>query len=388
MGRQSRLHQHLKQLNANKPTATGCLTPSEDEESSSSGHEVLWSEDELDKHSEVTMKKLFHGAQPHKRPFRYTGNSKRTQKRRRADARRQAAKNGRTMLDYFSTVQASTSETHLHNFSTFGRGEDFGESGNDDWVSEEVANESEDQSSAESESDRSSEHGQLSNEKVIDILERKLDSASSSEQWRLAAVLQYLRLLKFDHSRMKASLSVARQLGQDVYLARQIRYWASLLQNGQEIPASKRGKHVKVKSLLQEEDVQHKILQYLRTSKFEFYLADFVHYVSDDVFPSLGMSQTAPIGYEAFYALLFHTCYTSAVKYCCYLYMCMYLLIDKALNSTRKTTAHRWLKRMGFTYKQYQQGICVDGHERDDVVEYRKEFLAKMKESVFTVFVK
>jgi len=36
-------------------------------------------------------------------------------------------------------------------------------------------------------------------------------------------------------------------------------------------------------------------------------------------------------------------------------------------------------------YKQHKQGIYVDGHERNDVVEYRKEFLAEMKELVFTV---
>jgi len=89
-----------------------------------------------------------------------------------------------------------------------------------------------------------------------------------------------------------------------VYLARQIRYWAHLLRNGQEILTSKCGKHVKLKSLLEDEDVQQKILQYLRTSKFEFYLADFVHYVSNNVFPSLGISQTTPIGYGTFYYIL------------------------------------------------------------------------------------
>lgn len=71
-----------------------------------------------------------------------------------------------------------------------------------------------------------------------------------------------------------------------------------------------RGKHVKVKSLLEEEDVQHQILQYLRTSKFEFYLADFVRYVSDNVFPSLGIRRTTPIWYETFYLLLFCACIT------------------------------------------------------------------------------
>jgi hypothetical protein len=50
---------------------------------------------------------------------------------------------------------------------------------------------------------------------------------------------------------------------------------------------------------------------------------------------------------------------------------------------TSKTTAHRWLKRMGFEFKQYHKGIYIDGHERADVVAYRKEFLAKMNELVF-----
>jgi hypothetical protein len=209
MGRQSSRKQHLKQLNAAKSTteghakstATGRLMPTEDEENSSSSHEILWSDEELDEHSEVTVKKLFHGASnilPSKRPFRYTGNSKRTQKRCRASARQQAAKNGRTMLDYFSTVQASTSETHPHNSSTVGKGE--GENSNTETVEGEndgyAASEEGDQSSAES--DTSSEYGHLSNEKVIDILEKKLHSTSSSEQWRLVAVLQYVRLLKFE----------------------------------------------------------------------------------------------------------------------------------------------------------------------------------------------
>jgi hypothetical protein len=85
-----------------------------------------------------------------------------------------------------------------------------------------------------------------------------------------------------------------------VYLARRIRHWARLLQDGQVIPTSMRGKHIKVKSLLADEDVQQRILQHLRTVKFEFYLADFVCYVSDHVFPSLGISRETPIGFVTF----------------------------------------------------------------------------------------
>jgi len=290
MGRRSCQKQHLKQLAvAAKAKSTGQSTPMEEKESLSSDDEVLWSDEELDEHAETTISKLFHGGQKistSKRPFRYSGNSKRTQKRRRANARQQAAKNGRTMMDYFTPIQASTS------------GASKG------CASEEITSEPDDQSVAEPESDICSENGHLSNEELISILENKCSGTSSEERWRLEAVLQYLRLLKYEPSTVKASLSVAHQLGRDVYLARRIRHWARLLQNGQDIPTSMRGKHVKVKSLLEDEDVQHKILQYLRTSKFEFYLADFVQYVSNDVFPSLGISQATPIGYETFYYIL------------------------------------------------------------------------------------
>jgi len=198
------------------------------------------------------------------------------------------------MMDYFTPIQASTS------------GASKG------CASEEITSEPDDQSVAEPESDICSENGHLSNEELISILENKCSGTSSEERWRLEAVLQYLRLLKFEPSTVKASLSVAHQLGRNVYLARRIRHWARLLQKGQVIPASMRGKHVKVKSLLEDEDVQHKILQYLRTSKFEFYLADFVNYVSNDVFPSLGISQTTPIGYETFY----YSCCCGMVAFC------------------------------------------------------------------------
>lgn len=42
-------------------------------------------------------------------------------------------------------------------------------------------------------------------------------------------------------------------------------------------------------------------------------------------------------------------------------------------------TARRWLHRLGFSWKEIKKGIFIDGHERPDVVEYRKEFLEEMQ---------
>jgi hypothetical protein len=48
------------------------------------------------------------------------------------------------------------------------------------------------------------------------------------------------------------------------------------------------------------------------------------------------------------------------------------------LYSTR--TAIRWLNKLGFLHSKFTKGVYVDGHERDDVVEYRKKFLEDMEE--------
>ena len=44
----------------------------------------------------------------------------------------------------------------------------------------------------------------------------------------------------------------------------------------------------------------------------------------------------------------------------------------------RARTARRWLKKMGFSYKDVKKGVYVDGHERDDVKKYRTEVFLKI----------
>jgi len=42
-------------------------------------------------------------------------------------------------------------------------------------------------------------------------------------------------------------------------------------------------------------------------------------------------------------------------------------------------TAQRWLHKMGWCYQRKRNGMYVDGHEREDIVEYRKEFIERWK---------
>lgn len=48
--------------------------------------------------------------------------------------------------------------------------------------------------------------------------------------------------------------------------------------------------------------------------------------------------------------------------------------------SISERTAHRWLGRLGWRYGKQKNGMYIDGHERDDVVQYRNGFVQRFKE--------
>lgn len=48
-----------------------------------------------------------------------------------------------------------------------------------------------------------------------------------------------------------------------------------------------------------------------------------------------------------------------------------------------ETTAISWLKKIGFKIRRVRKGVFVDGHEREDVVKARNEFLEYMENHVF-----
>ena len=52
--------------------------------------------------------------------------------------------------------------------------------------------------------------------------------------------------------------------------------------------------------------------------------------------------------------------------------------IDKP--SIPERAAHRWMNRLGWQYEKQQNGMYIDGHERDDVVQYRTAFVQHFKQ--------
>ena len=55
--------------------------------------------------------------------------------------------------------------------------------------------------------------------------------------------------------------------------------------------------------------------------------------------------------------------------------------LDSGGQKISEDTACRWLAKLGYELKEVKKGIYVDGHEREDVVAYQKEFLIKFGEN-------
>lgn len=55
--------------------------------------------------------------------------------------------------------------------------------------------------------------------------------------------------------------------------------------------------------------------------------------------------------------------------------------LDNGGQKILEDTACRWLAKLGYELKEVKKGIYVDGHEREDVVAYWKEFLIKFGEN-------
>jgi hypothetical protein len=157
---------------------------------------------------------------------------------------------------------------------------------------------------------------------------------------RLRIVSQFLHLIQDqEFSKLSASDLLARSVNRGPWHARVIRSWAKQWSKRGEIITSRRGRHPKIKSLLLDEDFKLRVTQYLRANKFTVTIQQFIKFIEDEAIPSLGIETRKTIG---------------------------------------ERTAQKWLHHLGWDYKDHSKDIYFDGHEREDVVAYRNEFLQQM----------
>ncbi|CAG8545578.1 11312_t:CDS:2, partial [Scutellospora calospora] len=100
-------------------------------------------------------------------------------------------------------------------------------------------------------------------------------------------------------------------------------------------------KYQKTYSLLYDEDIQNKIVQFLNSNKFQLNISQICNYIIDEIFPSVRI---------------------------------------KTKKTISKRIVQRWLGKLGWKYQHYQKGLYIDGHERADVIEHRYIFLEHIKQ--------
>ena len=162
----------------------------------------------------------------------------------------------------------------------------------------------------------------------------------------LIAVTEYVKLrARYKKSNMckqpclKASIAIAHRMGKGPYFARQIRYHELYLLKNHHLPPrrvhSREGHH----SLLDNESVLHDVRVYLATHALgSITPRALCQHVNGVLLPALGIQ-----------------------------------------GSIVESTAQRWLKfRLGYQCKEAKRGIYIDGHERPDVIDERKEYLREL----------
>jgi hypothetical protein len=184
-------------------------------------------------------------------------------------------------------------------------------------------------------------------EKALELRERLLDknNLSAKDYLQFRAIYEYLvRLKAGGKGKMKASQEAASIVYMDAGPAQacKIRFLSTFWIENSTLPPSHQGKFQKTVRLIDDEGIAEACKAWIRThgGKNGITPAQFKAFIETDFFPCHGISSHKTI-------------------------------------STR--TAERWLRVLGLTFKQHRKGIYYDGHEREDVVEYRKIFLQRMK---------
>ena len=275
----------------------------------------------------------------------YTGNSRATKFRKYGPSGEftQAAKLSQPITNFFSFNQIEYNGI-----------EDENKSESESEMEEEITteNESENEVEGEIESEVEEEENvsgseiEVENDEALIKLENFLSinkkKISAYDYLRYRALHLFFKYYKQNNmTQIDASLQSAKEIyNKGVYKARQIRSWAKNWIQFGVLPKSLQGCHQKTKSFIDDEDVIEKSLSFIRENG----------------------GKTTPKQYHAFVNQL--------------------LFIQMGLGTSKKSisikTSRIWLKKLGLKPQSRKKGIYFDGHEREDVVEYRNIFLNKM----------
>jgi hypothetical protein len=171
--------------------------------------------------------------------------------------------------------------------------------------------------------------------------DKKLDVFFRSRITAMVATLNFYLDAELSYSWRESSVLAAKAMGRGVNHARNLRKWINNYLRSEKLPLHRYGTYHS--SILEDEDFRQDIqLHLIEIAKNGYIRAqDIVDYVAtDEVQKKLG---------------------------------------TKA-RGIHVRTARRWLHKLSWRYQQKKKGMYIDGHEREDVVEYRKGFVGRWKE--------
>ena len=155
-----------------------------------------------------------------------------------------------------------------------------------------------------------------------------------------------------------ASQSMGKSPNHGAYL---LRRWARDFETHDKLPSSERGAHCKSYSLLKDPDIAEQMRSYLRSNKWSMDQTNF-----QSIAGSL-----APLAASKYQHQILNKEMPNGLAR----YVSKELLPDMGLKikgGISRRTAVRWLRSEGFRYVKHAKGVYIDGHEREDVVEYRQ----------------
>ena len=157
----------------------------------------------------------------------------------------------------------------------------------------------------------------------------------------MVATLNFYLDPELSYSWQESSILTAKALGQGAKHAQNLQKWISNYLHSEKLPLHRYGTYRS--SILEDEDFRRNIQLHLTEIAKKGYIRaqDIVDYVATpEVQQQLG---TRARGIHI-------------------------------------RTAQRWLHKLSWRYQQKKKGMYIDGHEREDVVEYRKGFVERWKE--------
>jgi hypothetical protein len=175
--------------------------------------------------------------------------------------------------------------------------------------------------------------------------DKKIDVVFRSRINAMAATLNLYLDPELSYTWRQASNLAARAAGKSLKFARKIREWIHSYLHHQKLPMHRYGCFHS--SILDDEDIQQAIqLQLLeKASKAYICAQDLV-----DIVKTLQLQEL--LGLKG----------------------------NGTITAISIRTAQRWLRKHDWRYGRPKKGMYIDGHEREDIVKYRNEFIQRWKE--------